>query len=476
MAVARSGYSSWIGSRRVNLVVVLILLTAIYLVAGKLGLRLATANPSATAVWPPTGIALAAVLLLGNRVWPAIFVGAFLVNVTTAAPVATSLGIAVGNTLEAVLGGYLVRRFASGRLTLVRAENLFRFILYAALFSTAVCATCGVLALTLSGLAGWNQFGEIWLTWWLGDMVGDLVVAPFILAWSLWRREGEAPGTPLEAVVLLGILIFAAMMVFGGLFPSGIQYYPLEFLCLPFLLWGAFRFGHRGAATSTLVLSVVAVWGTVQGLGPFAHYTASDSLLLLQAYVGVAAITTLMLAAVVAERRDVERRLRHLSVSDPLTGIGNYRQLIERLQAEIRRSERTGRPFAVLFLDLNGLKRINDRHGHMVGNRALCRVSEALQITSRTIDTPTRFGGDEFALVLPEADEESAWQVANRIAELLGGDAETPPLTVSQGVAVYPRDAATAEALLGAADQSLYGQKAHIRPGPSYSAPNPTAG
>jgi hypothetical protein len=134
-------------------------------------------NPSATAVWPPTGIALAAILILGNRVWPAILVGAFFVNYTTAGPLVTSLGIAVGNTLEAVLGAYLVRRFAGGRLTLMRAENLFRFIVYAALFSTAVCATCGVLTLTLSGLAQWNEFGAIWLTWWLGDMVGDLVVA-----------------------------------------------------------------------------------------------------------------------------------------------------------------------------------------------------------------------------------------------------------------------------------------------------------
>ena len=463
MAVAGSGFSTWIGSRRVNFVAVLLVLTGLYFIAGKLGLQVASPNPSATAVWPPTGIALAAILILGNRVWPAILVGAFFVNFTTAGTLATSLGIAVGNTLEAVLGAYLVRRFAGGRLTLMRAEYLFRFIVYAALFSTAVCATCGVLTLTVSGVARWSEFGPIWLTWWLGDMVGDLVVAPFLLAWSLWRREGEAPGTALEAVALLGVLVLAAMIVFGGLFPSSTKHYPLEFLCLPFLLWGAFRFGQRGAATSTLVLTAVAIWGTVRGLGPFASYSSGDSLILLQAYIGVAAITTLMLAAVVAERRDAERRLRHLSVSDPLTGIGNYRHLIERLQAEIKRSERTGRPFAVLFLDLNNLKRINDRYGHMVGNRALCRVSEVLQLTSRNIDTPTRFGGDEFALVLPEADEDSARQVGHRISELLAGDPEAPSLTVSQGVAVYPRDAATAESLLGAADHSLYGMKAQAR-------------
>lgn len=441
------------------------LVAAIYFIAGKLGLQLALTNPSASVVWPPTGIALAALLLFGRRAWPAIFVSAFLVNYSTTGAVATSLGIAVGNTLEGVTGAYLVNRFAGGRWTLLSAENLFRFTILAALLSTTLSATWGVTTLSLGGLAKWSQFGPVWLTWWLGDVTGNLVVAPFLLAWSSWPRSGEMRGRWVEALALFTCVVLAGEMTFGGLLRAAPTTYPMGFLTTPFLVWAAFRFGPRGAATGTLVLSGIAVVGTIEGFGPFARQTPDQSLILLQAYMGVTSVTTLMLAAVVNERREVEEKLRHQSVSDPLTGIGNYRHLIDRLHTEIERSQRTGRPFAVLFLDLNGLKAINDRFGHLAGNQALCRVARVMGAASRTIDTPTRFGGDEFALVLPETDEEAAGQVGRRIAELLDNDVERPVLSVSQGVAVYPADGPTAETLLGAADRSLYDARARERQG-----------
>src|SRR5271169_4210816 len=149
-----------------------LLVAVIYLIAGKLGLRLAFANPSATAVWPPTGIALAALLILGYRVWPSVFFGAFLVNITTSGSVATSLGIAVGNTLEALIGCYLVNRFAHGSKVFSRAQDVLRFAALAGLVSTAISATLGVTSLCLGGLARWSEFGPIWSTWWLGDAGG----------------------------------------------------------------------------------------------------------------------------------------------------------------------------------------------------------------------------------------------------------------------------------------------------------------
>jgi diguanylate cyclase (GGDEF)-like protein len=174
---------------------------------------------------------------------------------------------------------------------------------------------------------------------------------------------------------------------------------------------------------------------------------------------GVASVTTLMLAAVVSERELAAEQLRHLSTIDPLTGIANYRQLIDRLQAEIERSQRTRRPFALLFLDLDGFKNINDRHGHLVGNRALCRVAEVLRYSCRTIDTPARFGGDEFVVILPETDEAAAEHLSRRIADRLLRDTETPLISVSLGVAVFPRSAETLEDLLRAADGRLYEMK-----------------
>src|SRR5512147_2603294 len=160
--------------------------TVVYFVAGKLGLALAFLNASVTAVWPATGIALAALLLLGYRVWPAILVGAFLVNVTTTGPghVLSSLGIAVGNTLEALVGAWLVTRFAGGQHAFDRARNVFKFALLGALVSTTISATIGVTCLALSHLARPGDVGFIWLTWWFGDAVGALVVAPVLLLWS----------------------------------------------------------------------------------------------------------------------------------------------------------------------------------------------------------------------------------------------------------------------------------------------------
>ena len=452
-----------IGSRWVKDLPVLAILVAVYLVAGKLGLRLAFVNASATAVWAPAGIALAAFLTLGYRVWPAILLGAFLVNVTTAGSAVTSICIGAGNTLEGLVGAWLVNRFASGRNAFDRAQDVFKFTVLAAIASTTVSATCGVTTLALAGLAAWPSYGSIWLTWWLGDAAGDLVVAPFAVLWIAIPRMRWRPGKVLEATLLLVSLALVSHIVFVGGFPSEVKDYPLEFLCIPFLVWAAFRFGQREVATAIVVLSGIAIWGTLRGVGAFSRWTQNEALVLLQAFMGVTAVMTLALAAVVSERRAAEEQLRHLSVSDALTGLGNYRQLIAALDFEIRRSQRTERPFTMLFFDVDELKRINDGHGHLVGNRALCRVADALRASCRATDTATRFGGDEFALVLPETGEGSALQVAGRISEHLERDGERPPVSLSMGVAVYPRDGATAEMLLGAADHGLYEAKARPR-------------
>ena len=152
-------------------------------------------------------------------------------------------------------------------------------------------------------------------------------------------------------------------------------------------------------------------------------------------------------------------QVHRLAATDPLTGLANYRRLVDVLEAEIERSSRTGREFAVLLLDLDGLKRINDRHGHQVGSRALCRLAEVLRVNSRSMDTAARYGGDEFAVVLPEAGEQAARSAAARIRERLTAQAERPELSVSIGVAVYPTHGVTADRLLANADRALYSMK-----------------
>jgi diguanylate cyclase (GGDEF)-like protein len=435
-------------------------LSVVYFTAAKFGLAFAFVNASATAIWPPTGIALAAFLVFGYGVWPAILIGAFLANLTTQGSVAMAIAIGLGNTLEGLLGAYLVNRFANGRHFVTRPRYVFLFAGLGAMVSTTLSASVGVTSLALAGLARHVDVGSIWLTWWLGDAAGDLVVAPVIVLWSGAFRWGLGFRRSLEAGTLVLGLATVAFIVFHGLSPNvGAEHLPLSFLCTPFLFWAAFRFGRRAVATSVFVLSWISIWGTLRGFGPFSRPSPNESLLLLQANLAVEAVTLLAVAAIVWQLRQAELTARQLAVSDPLTGLANYRRLMTALTDEIKRSQRTGRPFAVLLLDLDGLKQINDGHGHLVGNRALCRVADALRASVRATDVVARFGGDEFACVLLEASEVGAKDLASRVGKRLALDLELPPVSVSCGGAEYPRDGATVGPLLDAADHALYAAK-----------------
>jgi signal transduction histidine kinase/integral membrane sensor domain MASE1 len=282
------------------------LIAVVYVVAAKLGLRLAFVHVSATPVWPAAGIALAALLLWGARMWPAVFVGAFLANITTAGSVATSVGIAVGNTLEAVLGAYLVTRFASGRRAFARAQDVIKFFVLAALVSTTVSATIGVGSLLAGGFAPWNAAGSIWFTWWLGDAAGNVLVTPLLVLWVERQTSRWSPGRLLEAGLLVLALVAVGQLVFGAVLPRANPGYPIDFMAVPPLVWAAFRFGQRETASATVLLAAMALWGTLHGQGPFVRPDANESLLLLQAFVGLSAVLALAFAALVTERTRVD--------------------------------------------------------------------------------------------------------------------------------------------------------------------------
>jgi signal transduction histidine kinase/CheY-like chemotaxis protein len=283
----------------------LLLLGASYFLAGKLALQhFAFVHASTSPVWPPAGIALAAFLLLGPGVWPAIFLAAFLVNVTTSGAVLTSLAIAAGNTAAGLVGARLATRVAGGARALEHASDVFKLLGLAAAPSAALSASVGVLSLALSGAVPWTGVGPVWLTWWLGDLAGMLVVAPVILLWSVPGAAAPMRRRPLEAGVLLGVLVVVGLAVFAGLVTK--TSYPLAFLAIPALLWSAFRFGPTGAATAMLLSFTLAVYGTLRGLGPFVVGDANDSLLLLQAFMIVMAGTILPMAALVWDREGAE--------------------------------------------------------------------------------------------------------------------------------------------------------------------------
>src|SRR5436190_6215834 len=295
-------------SRRFPTLPAIGILIFVYFIAGKFGLMLASLHVSASPVWPPAGIALGALLLLGYRAWPAIFIGAFFVNVTTAGNVATSLAIASGNTLEALCGAWLVNRFAGGTTVFDRPQGVFKFALTAAV-STIIGPAFGVTSLALAGFADWANYGAISLTWWLGDPTGDLLIAPLIILWSVpskrhWHRREAA-----EVGILLLLLFVLSEVVFGGWLTISARNYPIAFICGPIVIWTAFRFTQRETSIGIFILSAIAIWGTLHGFGPFVRETENQSLLALQSWTAVLTITAMALSAGMAERRRAEEAL-----------------------------------------------------------------------------------------------------------------------------------------------------------------------
>ena len=297
-------------NQRLALVARIAALATVYVVAARLGLTFDAVGGFATLVWPPTGIALAALLILGYRVWPGIFAGALIANMLTGAPLLVALGIATGNTVEAVVATYLLRRVPGFRPALDRIRDVLALIALAAVLATTLSATIGVSSLRLGGMLPADQVGAAWGAWWFGDLVGALVVAPVLLALATMPRPRVSAPRVLEAVWLVIAVTAVAFMIFGGSAASRSNTFGQAYLVFPGLIWAALRFGLPGAASMTLLTSAIAIWGTSRGFGPFARPVLHESLLALQTFMSVVAATFLMLAASIAERRRAEQGLR----------------------------------------------------------------------------------------------------------------------------------------------------------------------
>jgi signal transduction histidine kinase/ActR/RegA family two-component response regulator len=281
-----------------------------YFAFAKIGLALASIHPSATPIWPPTGLALAAVMLRGYRVWPAIFLGAWLANATTAGSVSTSFAIALGNTLESLVGGYLIGRWSGGLRTFDSPAGVARFALVALVAATPISATIGVGSLTLAGFADSARFASTWLTWWLGDLAGALVITPVIVLWVRSGRAARPRKELLEAGAVIALAVAVGILAFSPLMEQTPNRDPLGFLAVLPLMWAALRCGQRDTASVALVLSAFALWGALSGEGPFARSTLNDSLLLLIMYMISTSVPTLALSADVAVHKQTERSLR----------------------------------------------------------------------------------------------------------------------------------------------------------------------
>jgi PAS domain S-box-containing protein len=293
-------------------VVLNLALAAVYFLGGSLGLRLASPHPSVTLIWPPSGIALASLLLGGSRLWPGVFVGALAVNVSVSGHLGSSLGIAVGNTLEALISASLVGRWANGRYFSARAGDVFRFIAVGALLGSIVSMAIGVTSLALAGHARWGDVPRMGVSWWLGDAVSDMVLVPLFLGWSTLGRRRWTALRWLEALLLLVFVMGVAGIIFGDVLSILPRRYPVSFMVLPCVVWAALRFPQYVSAVTVFLISSITLWGQLTERGPFIQPTVHESLLLVQSFIAVTAITSLVMAAVVAERKRARDELHAL--------------------------------------------------------------------------------------------------------------------------------------------------------------------
>jgi len=292
----------------------------IYFWLVKLGLTLASINPSASPIWPATGFALAILLLRGYRVWPAIFVGAFLANVSSAGSIYTAAAIAAGNSLECLVSVWFINRWSGGVFTFTTPAGIAKFALISAA-ATAISPAIGVSSLSLGGHAEWAQFGKIFMTWWLGDLAGALMVAPVLVLWAEGRPvRARASGAITIFVVAAGV----GLIAFSPIIEQTVQRTPLVFLAVVPLVWAAMRRNPRDTATAALILSGFAVWGTLAGGGPFSWAGLNDSFVLLAMFIVSTAVPSLMLSAMAAQLQDsyetlerkVEERTHELELAN----------------------------------------------------------------------------------------------------------------------------------------------------------------
>ena len=295
----------------------LVALALIYVLAARAGLKLDAVAGFATLVWAPSGIALAALLVRGYRLWPGIMLGALVANLLNGAPIPVAAGISVGNTLEALAAAYALRRIPGFRRSLERLIDAFALIVVAAVLCTAISATIGVISLYLGGIVPPAGLAETWRAWWLGDMIGILLFAPVLLVWSAemprasWENWLEA-GTLGVCLIVVTLVVFssaggASGSVFGG-----------AYLFFPLFMWAAVRFGQRGSVATVFIVSVISIWGTVTGRGPFVQPQLYVSLFALQTFMGVTAATFLVLGASVSERGEAVERLQSAIAGEEL--------------------------------------------------------------------------------------------------------------------------------------------------------------
>ncbi|MGQ0531538.1 MAG: MASE1 domain-containing protein [Caulobacteraceae bacterium] len=276
----------------------LVLAALVYFALARASLYFASINASATPIWPPTGLAIALLLVRGNLLLPAIVVGAFAANFTVTPSIPTAAAIAIGNGLEALVAAFILERWASGERVFQTPVGVGKFALVVTAVAAPISATIGVSALAATGFAEWSDFLPVWVTWWLGNVAGAILIAPAVVLWARTLRGDEPRQFSAAGLLAFAIALLVAMVALSPISPVPIgSRNALAFLVILPLLWSALRLGLRETATMALAISSFAVWGIVAGSSPFIQPTLNGSLLLLVAFIVAATLPSLALAA-----------------------------------------------------------------------------------------------------------------------------------------------------------------------------------
>ncbi len=398
------------GLRPVIVYLIYILLIAgTYFLSAKLGLQFAFLKGNVTLIWPPSGIALAAILLMGPGAIPGIMLGAFSATYSTGAPFLFSLATAIGNPLAAIIPFFLIKKFSSFRPQLDDLTSVFSILLFGALVGPLFSATVGSASILLSNMGTWSNIFETWFKWLLGDAMGVIVFSPLLLTWLSQSMPKFRKDRILEGSFIFGLILLLEYFVFGGHLNSEISY-SLSYLIFPLKIWAAMRLDSRGVSAINLAAVSISVWGTVNGYGPFINSTLQSSLVFLSSSITIF-ITTLILSAAVTERRVLETKLKMQSNHDYLTGL--YNRLYFDEEAKRLNNSRQF-PISVIMTDVDNLKRVNDNLGHEKGDQVLINIAKIFNKVFRKEDIVSRLGGDEFAVLLPETNLHSLKRIVKR--------------------------------------------------------------
>ena len=492
---------NWLWQRGIAQFIILNLLIAIaYAYGVRISHDFATLPGTVASVWFPSGMTLALVYLLGDRVILGI-IGGSTYALTLGLLKISSLSVfnlvliliacACGNVLQPMIATYLIKRFSPHKQIFSHVNTVVLYIL-AAVFSPTISAFLGITSLCITGIIPWTSYGISWMTWWLGSALPHLIFTPTILLWQnlsykeIWTKSWE---------IGLGLSIFLGVSWIA--FVSG---YPLAYLFLPILIWTVFRYGSFFASLLVSIVSLIAILATAKNHGLYIPNEPNASLLLLQSFMAVLALTSLILSAVIDEKKAAQLSLKQAMENlelqvierttelqrseallkkanfeleklvniDGLTQVGNRRCFDDRLKMEWQRLSRDVQPISLILFDIDYFKLYNDLYGHQMGDACLTAIAQTVkQVLSRPADLVARYGGEEFVIILPNTDIQGALIVAEHIRIAITNlgivhqsSSISDIVTISLGVAsLLPNSKQELATLIKQADTALYRAK-----------------